>query len=341
MEVELDFLNDLMPEPKEETARDTIIRRIDDGEVVPIVGNAFMNDLAIGNHDALVSGWARYTNYPLADQGHSLARVAQYTAVHQAGEQGGDDARIKERYIEFLKAALQAKARRDEAISAAKRAEVASEARTLTVSEIARRFNYPKVDSPTANPLRILAGLPLPIYITTSYHDFLEVALESVGKEPQIEVFRWRDGLESIPSLFAPGSTYNPDPQHPLIYHLYGFDRWPASLVLTEDDYLDFLANIFKDGRILPPCVRRVLTESSLVMIGYRPRDWDFRTLFRGIIAPRPFSTIKTSVAIQVEKSDSNLQEYLEKYMSRARFAVEWCEPGDFIRAIYQGWEAH
>lgn len=340
MEVELDFLNDLRPESQGETARDTIIRRIGDGEVVPILGNAFMNDLAIGNHDALVSGWARYTSYPLADQHHSLARTAQYTAVYQRGDQAGDEVRVKERYIEFLKAALQAKARHDKTISEARREEVESEARTLTVSEIARRFNYPKIDSPAENPLLILAGLPLPVYITTSYHDFLKVALESVGKKPQIEVFRWRDGLESIPSLFAPGSAYDPDPQHPLIYHLFGCDRWPASLVLTEDDYLDFLANIAKDGRMLPPRVRRTLTESSLMMVGYRPRDWDFRTLFRGIIAPRPFSTIKASVAIQVQKSDAYLQEYLEKYMSQARFTIEWGEPGEFIRAIYQGWEA-
>lgn len=340
MEVELDFLNDLIPEPQGETVRDTIIRRISDGEVVPIVGNAFMNDLAIGNHDALVNGWARYIKYPLVDQGHSLARVAQYMAVHQAGDRAGDEARIKEHYVEFLKAALRAKAQHDTAVPTNKRDDVASEARTLTVSEIARRFNYPKIDSPADNPLLILAGLPLPVYITTSYHDFLKVALESVGKKPQFEVFRWRDGLESIPSIFAAGSTYDPDPRHPLIYHLFGFDRWPASLVLTEDDYLDFLTNIFKDGRILPPCVRRTLTESSLVMIGYRPRDWDFRTLFRGIIAPRPFSTIKASVAIQVEKSDTNLHEYIEKYMRQARFAIEWCEPGEFIRAIYQGWEA-
>jgi hypothetical protein len=339
MEVELDFLADLLPEPKEETARDTIIRRLSDGEVVPIIGNAFMNTLAIGNHDAIVSGWARYTNYPMADQGHSLERVAQYTAVRQAGAGAGDEMRIKERYIEFLKAALQAKARRDGAIPGSKREEVASEARTLTVSEIARRFNYPGIDPAADNPLRTLAGLPLPIYITTSYHDFLKVALESVGKKPHIEVFRWRDGLESIPTLFAPGSTYNPNPQHPLVYHLFGFDRWPASLVLTEDDYLDFLANIFKDGRILPPCVRRALTEASLVLIGYRPHDWDFRTLFRGIIAPRPFSTIKTSVAIQVEQSERNMQEYLEKYMGQARFAIEWCDPREFIRVIYQGWE--
>jgi len=51
-------------------------------------------------------------------------------------------------------------------------------------------------------------------------------------------------------------------------------------------------------------------------------------------------STIKTSVAIQVEASEDNPQEYLEKYMRQARFEVEWCEPGEFIRDLYRGWEA-
>ena len=40
-------------------------------------------------------------------------------------------------------------------------------------------------------PHAVLAELPLPIYITTNYDDFMAAALRRAGKEPRREICRW------------------------------------------------------------------------------------------------------------------------------------------------------
>jgi len=342
MEADLDFLNDLRPQPEAETAAEAIIRLIDNDKVVPIVGNALVNELMIGSHDALVKRWESWIKYPQSEQGHKLARMTQFASISQAGDSAANETRIKYRYNEFLKAALQAKAKRDAAVEQARSDDVEEEAPRLTVSDMARRFDYPHLDDDETNPLLLLAALPLSIFVTTCFHETLEDALRTKPqqKAARTEVFRWRDGLDSIPSIFDREPDYEPTPQQPLVYHLHGLDRYPESLVLTEDDHLDFLTNIFREGRNIHPRVRQALTESSLVLIGYHPREWDFRTVFRGVIRPRPQSILKDNVYIQVDRSDGHMADYLEKYMRQSFFEVQWCEPANFIRELYQGWQA-
>lgn len=329
----------IAPQAKVKSSKDAIIERIDDGKVVPILGNAFTDDLVFSSHQALARGWSNYTRYPLADAGHGLAQVAQYVSVAAFGEdEAGDPVRIKEIYLGFLKAALHMMAEQDSAIHPNLRAEVEEQERDLTVSKMARRFGYPGLDSAQENPLLVLAALPLPIYVTTCYHDFLEVALrERADKDPQTEICVWHDGLRSLPSIFLQNPDYEPTPEQPLVYHLHGLDAYPESLVLTEDDYLDFLTNISKDNRAIHPRVRQALTDSSLVMIGYHPDEWDFRVIFRGLVVARPPGMWKTSIAIQLEE-EPMIQEYVQRYLRQARFDVEWKEAGAFILDLYRSW---
>jgi len=78
--------------------------------------------------------------------------------------------------------------------------------------------------------------------------------------------------------------VYEPDPFNPVVFHLHGSDENEDSLVLTEDDYLDFLVNMSRNERMLPPRIERALTEASLLFIGYRLRDVNFRVIYRGLV---------------------------------------------------------
>lgn len=338
MQFDPNFLEDEALKPEgTKSWKEMIIDRISDGKVVPIISNSFMNDLVFGSHQHLVQGWARYIHYPFVNQTHDLAKMAQYESVSQtSGNQVLDEDWVKEKYLEFLARALTSMAKRDPNISPNTRNELQEQAKELTVSGVAWRLNYPSLNSLQENPLLLLAALPLPIYLTTSYHDFLEVALRhKAGKEPRTEIYRWHEGLRHLPSIFERERDYQPTPQQPLVYHLYGFDLHPESLVLTEDDYLDFLTHV--SGTVLPR-VMEALTQSSLVMLGYSLADLDFRVLFRGLIKPRPKKL--TSVAIQLEENEQE-KEYLQKYLRQVSFEVEWIDPTDpyrFIRELYQGW---
>src|SRR5712691_8367257 len=101
----------------------------------------------------------------------------------------------------------------------------------------------PDFDDP-GEPHAVLAKLPLPLYLTTNFDGFMTAALRAREKEPRREVCRWNEGLVTRPSVFDAPEGYRPSPKEPLVYHLHGHLEVVESLVLTEDDYFDFLVNI-------------------------------------------------------------------------------------------------
>ena len=131
------------------------------------------------------------------------------------------------------------------------------------------------------------------------------------------------------------GSDYDPTLEEPLVYHLHGLDIEPSSLVLTEDDYLDFLVRISRDQEILPFTIREALVDNSLLLLGYDLQDWDFRVLFRGLITAKRGTRRGMNIAIQLEpKSRKYLSEakrYLRDYFDDLQFKVYWGNPEGFL----------
>ena len=149
-------------------------------------------------------------------------------------------------------------------------------------------------------PHGALAGLPIPVYMTTNYDSFMVQALRAAGKTPHRELCRWNNFTKDIPSVFDNPNGFEPTSEEPVVYHLHGHDEYVESLVLTEDDYLDFLVSISKDPELLPHHVRRRLTWTSLLFIGYSLTDWNFRVLFRGLINSMEPTLRRISVTVQV-----------------------------------------
>jgi hypothetical protein len=316
------------------TWQQTIAERIKAGKVVPLISNVASNNLVLGGHEELVAAYATYVNYPLGDN-HDLLQMAQFMSV--TDESITDPRAVKEDYINFIKNRLYDIAEAD-GVSEDLLAELEEEFDDVIFSEFSERLGYPRFDTEPVNPLLILAEFPLPIYLTTSYHNFIEMALKRAGKEPRTEICRWHKGLESIPSAFD--EDYQPSKETPLVYHLHGFDAHPASLVLTEDDHLEFLVAISQNvGRGTDPIPRRVrqaMADSSLVLLGYGLRNWDFRVLFWGLIKPRPLQ--QTSVSIQLVPSEIE-RNYLQKYLSEFEFKVYWGDIYQYTQELRRGLE--
>lgn len=313
------------------TWQQTIIERIRAGKVVPLISNMVSNNLVLGGHESLVGAYAKYTNYPLASQ-DCLAKITQF--INVTDESVTDPRVIKEDYINFVKNRLFDIAER-EAVSEDVLAELEEEFDNVNFSEFSERLGYPRFGRPNVDPLLILAELPIPIYLTTSYHNFIEVALRRAGKEPRTEFCRWHRGMEGVETVFD--EDYEPSKEEPLVYHLHGFDTYPGSLVLTEDDYMDFLVaitqNMGREGDPIPRRVRQAMADSSLVLLGYGLRSWDFRAIFWGLIKPRPRA--QTSVSIQLVLEDVE-KEYLKRYLNEYEFQVYWGDVSQYAQELYR-----
>src|ERR1700726_644269 len=108
-------------------------------------------------------------------------------------------------------------------------------------------------------PHAVLAGLKLPVYITTNYDDFMTGALRAQGKDPRLELCRWNDYVRKyVKSPLAKG-RYDPSDTKPVVFHLHGHVDTPQSLVLTEDDYFDLLAQIGERRSPIPLRIQRSL----------------------------------------------------------------------------------
>jgi len=192
-------------------------------------------------------------------------------------------------------------------------------------------------------PHGVLADLPLPVYITTNYDDLMVQALKSRGKMPYQEICRWNKFLKRSERMSL---DFIPTPEKPLVFHLHGCYEIPESLVLTEYDYLDFLAAISMEQNILPPRIQEAFTDSSLLFLGYRIADWDFHVLFRILAAYLEISTRRKHLSVQLvpggvsETQKDKAQKYLDRYFDELDIKVYWQDCREFAAELRTRWEA-
>ena len=331
-----------MSEPRNDIDWKTIIRRIKGGKCTPVISYQVTSH-HFSDNQGVVRVWADEVAYPLSDR-DNLARVAQY-----AGLTARDSLSAKEEYLDFLKQRLLDRAKdelepdqTDFFLST-----LENELLDLTFSEVAARLDYPHYENELDNPLRILAELPLPIFLTTNFATFMEDALKAAGKEPCTEVCYWHEDLrDDVPSVFEEDPDYEPSVEKPLVYHIHGLDAHPSSLVLAEDDYLDFLVKVSQDTDAIPTRVSQALADSSLLLLGYQLRGWDFRAIFRGLITTKRSSRRLLSLSIQLKldpegvEDQESAQEYLERYFDESNFEIYWGDTKSFMQELWEHWES-
>src|SRR5262249_26817385 len=140
---------------------------------------------------------------------------------------------------------------------------------------------------------------------------------------------------------------------------IYGCLEKSESLVLTEDDHLDFLSRT-ADGSmpytsehrgkvIFPPVVEAAMANSSLLFLGYQLNELDFRVLLRQLVCGKRitkegmhFSGQMVAVSDSSEPSDVGLlQTYVDKYLDNLKIGVSSYRGSlrDFAVELRQRWE--
>ena len=135
------------------------------------------------------------------------------------------------------------------------------------------------------------------LVVTTNYDDLMEQAFANVSKSPDIVFFN--PGDRKYPCRFyhrAPGGDIRPITdatgdseefckERPTVLKIHGtVDRDDArqheAWVITEDDYIDYLADQ-PLNQLLPARLLARLQSNHLLLLGYSLRDWNFRVFLR------------------------------------------------------------
>ncbi|MEI2610481.1 MAG: SIR2 family protein [Candidatus Promineifilaceae bacterium] len=367
----LDAMNDQKRLWEQQQEQDTfwpdLCHRISEGQVIPIIGTTVFYEqifdmdgdgvLGIGEgevqssdlslEEQLAEDWGKFVGFPFNPR-HRLAQVALYNRVVRSR----DDLSAKLSYLTWLKEALLHLAKDDPDVDPTTIEEQKKEVDRSSFADIAVELGYPHPLKGQTDVLAQLAQLNLPIYVTTSYFDFLERAILANGRNPRTQVCFWNGiPLRYLDESHRIDHGFNPTPENPLVYHLFGLETYPESLVLTEDDYLDFLVAIIQDSSNqgdprFPLYLRRALTESSLILLGYQLHHWDFRVLFRGLINTMPARPRKFNVAIQLDPntqkwviSTDDTKLYLKGYFEPFRFSVEYSASVNFVNRLWKEWD--
>lgn len=340
-----------------------IFKQITEETVAPIIGNGVGNEKIFDwyfksdsqeNKDGDVSQltvdeelsqlWARILKYPLADS-TNLARVALYNRVKSS-----KDSEAKANYLYFLKNVLLFIARTDTSVAHLV-PELEQVADRRSFSYLVNELDYPRLVPDDKNPLRCLARIPFPLYITTSYYDFLERALEAENRPPRTQVCFWQKEL--TPDEEAKRKAQNNtdlDKDSPVVFHLFGFERYPSTIVLSEGDYLEYLMRIIQDtdnlNPIIPNYLKPFLKKLSVILLGYRLQDWDFRVLFR-LLSSSETRDRDYSLLVQLSPEEiardlkpEDAREFLQKYFEDT-FTIRWGDSDEFIYKMcgdYQKW---
>ncbi|HEY9523859.1 MAG TPA: SIR2 family protein [Thermopolyspora sp.] len=214
--------------------------------------------------------------------------------------------------------------------------------KTLVRRELAEMAGGSPDFSDPLEPHALLASFPISVFLTTNYDNFLVQALKHAGKDPQHAICPWNSGIDAGNGPIASASGWSPRPEAPLVYHLHGTLEHPQSIVVTEDDYLEFVTSLAADRAILPPSIQAALTTKSLLFIGYGLRDATFRQLFKGLLSAVPEINRRAHVSVQRRPRDDGISEDVEKptmdyvanFYRRWRISIYWGTLDEFMTEL-------
>jgi hypothetical protein len=305
-----------------------LIRMIQQGKCTPIIGPRVYGRW-IPNRNEIAQRWAIEHGYPFGDK-VNLARVAQYMASSQ-----GEDFPRGELMDTLMK---EMQRRLPEELRPARKVN--------SLTELVSAIGFQNLVADDPNEVhRVLGALNLPLYLTTNFASFMTEALGALNRKPTRELCRWNERLDGLPSIFEDRPDYTPTPDEPLVYHFFGTDNEPDSVVLTEDNYFDWLVKVSAEPERVPPVIQAAMTNTSLMFLGYSMHDIEFRVIMRGLVATRGQRRNFKHVAVQLDVDDvkveniESVQAFLQQYFQDAEINVYWGSMEQFISELKEQWE--
>jgi hypothetical protein len=304
----------------------TLLENIAEKDCTPFLGSGVTADM-LPRPEELAGQLATKFSYPFPDD-TSLPRVTQFIGTI-------DNRRLRKQLLSVLVGQF----RKRMGLPAAT-------GMPQTLSQVAEAADWAKTSLELfeSEIHRQLADLELPLYITTNVDNFMTLALRAKAGKARREVVPWRDPKIERRDLNPPAS-----PDDPVVLHLFGTDDDLLSMVLTEDDHLDYMARISHDYEyFLPVSVNERLASTTLLFLGYRLEDLDFKIIMRGLLTHLDLQRWNMlHVAVQLEASqrdeakEKEVIDYFQKYFADARIEIYWGNTHQFMSDLWARWKEY
>lgn len=302
----------------------SLVSNIRKGRCTPILGSGLLESL-VGSFREIARGWAKKYRYPMAgEECEELPLVAQYIAVDQ-----GEETFVRDEFSDALRAGV-----------LRQYPEISEAIANGPVQDLISAAGAIRREQESDEPHQVLAGLDLPVYLTTNPDNLLADALAAANKKPVVALCPRRDDAGDITTAEAP--NFEPSKEAPLVYHLFGHLKDPESIVLTQDNYFDYLIDVTRNNDIIPTSVRAKLTNTALLFLGFQLRDWDFRVFFSSIKGREGRALLGkyAHVAVQIDPEQDRTvdpkraRQYLERYFSNTKISIYWGRAEDFLKEL-------
>lgn len=192
-------------------------------------------------------------------------------------------------------------------------------------------FRAPRYEPGEAH--RALAQLPFSLILTIAHDDLLVRALEAEGKQVLSHSYHLRGDKHDNPEFVLPGT-----PDNPVVYRLFGEARQPSSLVLSENDLLDFLIAITSERPPLPNSLLRALKRNgqSFLFVGFGIKQWYLRLLLKVLIRTLDLHQTGSSIAAEPLRglSDDDREQTVLFYQRGTRIEVQDTDVVAFLEEL-------
>ena len=309
----------------------TLIGNIDAGECTPFLGPGMTVDL-LPSREELSRTLADEINYPFTDP-ENLSRVAQFIGTL-------DNRRLRRRFRRGLVEGFGE--RLGVSVDGGGTSSLAEVTQAAHWSDLSQQLFESEIHHQ-------LADLELPLYVTTNFDNFMALALAARGHPPRKLVIPWHEpfrpgGQERHTVLDPP-----PNKDSPVLLHLFGNDEDLLSMVLTVDDYMDYLVRIARDyNYLIPRDIDAAFNSTTLLFLGYRLEDLELKVILRGLLTQLDLERWDMlHVAVQIESTpfDDAMEEdvlrFFQRYFSKSRIDVFWGSTQQFIAELHCHWQEH
>jgi hypothetical protein len=130
-----------------------------------------------------------------------------------------------------------------------------------------------------------------------------------------------------------------------MVIHLFGTFDSPDLLVLSEDNYFEYLIDVQKQDPNTKKDISAIFTSHTLLFLGFHLQEWDFRVLLRSIQGLEGHrhntTTRRPHVAVQVDPSEARTaaertqaKKFLEKYFQNANITIFYGSIEEFLKEL-------